>query len=410
MTTGDVDEADGAGGNGSDAEGGDVDLEELHSNLNPDISVEEFEKRVEEKVEQMGGLCDTATAAKLVSHELDEDRVYDVGDITEHQSEVGFVAKVVSIGEVRTFERDGDDDDGKVVNIEVADETGKIRVSMWDEYADSADELEKGDVLQIEGTPKEGWQGGVEVSAKRVEPSEEEVDVSEMGDAEAIEDVEEGLSDVNLEVHVLNVGSINTFGRDDGTEGRVSNLVVADETGWIRVTLWDERADLVNELEAGDSVLLRDGYCKVRDGDVEIHVGNRGGVDRIERDVDYSIEPIPIEDVSIGETCDLDGVITDVGEKRRFDRDDGSQGVVRNVRLRDSTGELRVALWGDHAERDLREGDSVDMTGVDIKEGWNDGVEGSIGWNSTLTVEGGEDRSGDDNGSEEGSGGLDSFT
>jgi replication factor A1 len=29
--------------------------------------------------------------------------------------------------------------------------------------------------------------------------------------------------------------------------GRVGNLLVADETGSIRITLWDDKADLINQ-------------------------------------------------------------------------------------------------------------------------------------------------------------------
>ena len=35
-----------------------------------------------------------------------------------------------------------------------------------------------------------------------------------------------------------------TFDRDDGEdEGKVANIVLGDETGWVRVALWDDRAD-----------------------------------------------------------------------------------------------------------------------------------------------------------------------
>lgn len=386
-------------------------VEDVFSALDADLSLEEFRKRVEMKVEQMGGLCDEVTAAKLVSHEIGGKQVYKIDDVHADLADVQFVGKVTKIGEPRSFDRD-DGSEGQVANVEVADETGRVRVSLWDEYAESIDELSEGDVLKIAGTPKEGWNGGVEVSASQVEPTTDvEVDVVE--DAANVEEIQQGMDGVSLEARVLSVSGMNTFDRDDGSEGRVANLVVGDQTGWMRITMWDERAPEAGNYSAGDCVRVVNGYAKERDGSVELHVGSRGRVERIDEEIEFDPDVTPIEMVELDEVCDVAGVITDTGELRTFDRDDGSEGRVRNVRVRDETGELRVALWGEHADREFAPGDEVVLTGVEIKEGWNGGMEGSLNWNSTVTVvEGGvRPEAGQDEGEEEqGSRGLDSFT
>ena len=103
----------------------------------------------------MGGLADEETAAMLIAHELDDGEVNGIADIEVEMDEVKFLAKVTSVGDVRTFERDDDEQpEGRVVNVEVADETGSVRVSLWDEQAEAAsDELEVGQVLRIKGRP-----------------------------------------------------------------------------------------------------------------------------------------------------------------------------------------------------------------------------------------------------------------
>ena len=361
-------------------------IEEVYEDLDADdVSLEEFREAVSAKVEQMGGLADEETAAMLIAHELTEGEVEGIADIEPGMEEAKFVAKVLSVGELRTFERDGDDD-GQVVNIEVADETGRIRVALWDEDATAAvEELEPGQVLRVSGRPKEGY-NGLEVSADRVEGDEDaEVDV-EIGDAADIEGLTIGQSDVNLVGRVLDTDEIRTFSRDDGSEGRVANLTLGDETGRVRVTLWDDRADRAGELDPGVSVEVVDGYVRERDGALELHVGDRGAVEEIDEEVTYVPDTVDIDSVEIGQTVDIAGVVRSADPKRTFDRDDGSEGQVRNVRLQDESGDIRVALWGDKADKDIAPGDELLCADVEIQDGWQDDLEASAGWRSTVSL------------------------
>jgi replication factor A1 len=362
-------------------------IEDVYEDVAPDVDFEAFEAAVHEKVEQMGGLADEETAAMLVAHELADagGEVSGIADIEPGMDEVKFVAKVVSVGEVRTFERDGEDEDGKVINVEVADETGRIRAALWDEAAEAAvEELEIGQVLRIAGRPKEGY-NGVEVNVDRVEPDDAEVDVQVL-DTYRVEDLSLGLSDVNLRGRVLATDSVRTFDRDDGSEGRVANLVLGDPTGRVRITLWDDRADLADEFSEGESVEVVDGYVRERDGDLELHVGDRGSVEPIDESIEYVPETDPIAALEIGQTADVAGGIIELDEKRTFDRDDGSQGQVRNVRVKDDTGDIRVALWGDKADTEIDLGQYVVLTDVQVKDGWQDALECSVNWRSTVSV------------------------
>ena len=365
-------------------------IEDVYEDLDADVDRDEFEASVREKVEQMDGLADEETAAMLVAHELRESggEVDGVADVDPDMDEVKFVAKVTSVGEVRTFERDGEDEpDGKVANVEVADETGRVRISLWDDLAEGVErgELEVGQVLRVAGRPKDGY-SGVEVSVDRAEVDDDvEVDV-QVQDVYRVEDLSLGLSDVNLCGRVLATDRVRTFDRDDGSEGRVSNLTLGDPTGRVRVTLWDERADRATELGAGESVEVVDGYTRERDGDLELHVGSRGAVEAVDDEVEYVPETADVASVDIDDVVDLSGGVIETSDLRTFDRDDGSQGQVRNVRLRDETGDIRVALWGDHADADVDLGDHVLVTDVQIQDGWQDDLEASANWRSTVSV------------------------
>ena len=359
-------------------------IEDAYENLEADVSLEEFRSAVEEKVDEMAGLADEETAALLVAHELDENRVRSIGNITPELAEAKFLAKVRQVGEHRTFQRD-DGEDGHVVNVEVVDETGSVRLAFWDEHAKAIAEegLERGAVLRVKGRPKDGMHG-LEVSVEQAEPAPDaEINV-DLDSAHAIDSLTVGQSGVTLQAQVLDSDPIRTFERDEGETGRVSNLLVGDETGRIRVTLWDDQAEIVETLSANDVIELTDGSVRERDEIPEVHVGSRGDIRPIEEDIEFHPETDPIETLQPGGVADVAGVIRSTDAKRTFERNDGSDGQVRNVRLQDETGDVRVALWGESADRELAPGDTIWLGDVEVRDGWQDDIELSVGWQTSI--------------------------
>ena len=312
-------------------------IEDVYEDLDADVAEERFREAVESKVEQMGGLADEETAAMLIAHELADSEVGQVADIEPTMDEVKFIAKVVSVGDLRTFERD--DGEGRVVNVEAADGTGSLRLAFWDEQAQSVvdGELVAGDVLRVKGRPKEGY-NGLEVSVDKAEPDADATIDLELDGETTVESLTMGQSDITLRGLVLGTDSVRTFDRDDGSEGRVANLTLGDETGRVRVTLWDERAGRARELESGAAVEVVDGYVREREGDLELHVGDRGAVESVEGEVAYEPDADPIAEVEVGETVDL------------------------------------------------APGDEVLAADVEVEDGFQDDLEASANWRSTVVV------------------------
>jgi Single-stranded DNA-binding replication protein A (RPA), large (70 kD) subunit and related ssDNA-binding proteins len=350
-----------------------------------DVSLGEFRGAVAEKVDQMGGLADEESAAMLVAHELDEQEVETVADIEPGMEDVQFTAKVVSVGDLNTFDRD-DGEEGRVLNADVADETGSVRVTFWDRLAEEAgDQLSVGDVIAFGGRPADGY-NGVEVNVDDVKTDVDATIDVQPGETHQIDDLSMGLSDVTVRGRVLDVGSVRTFDRDDGSQGRVAGVTIGDPTGRIRVTLWGDQTESIDDLTAGDSIEVVDGYVRERDGDLELHCNDRSELHSIEESVEYTPDSTPIGDLAIDTTVNISGVVRTADPKRTFDRDDGSQGQVRNVRVQDDTGDIRVALWGDKADRDIGPGDRVAFADVEVEDGWQDDLEASANWRSTVTV------------------------
>ena len=76
-----------------------------------------------------------------------------------------------------------------------------------------------------------------------------------------------------IKTEVRDVVSFNKNGRS----GRVVNFTVGDETGSMRIVVWDE--PIINEIEKNmfkvdDIVRVKNGYSRDNNGFVEVHLGN----------------------------------------------------------------------------------------------------------------------------------------
>ncbi len=330
-----------------------TDIESIYKKLSHVISKEDFLQRVQEKVENMGGLCDEPMAAMLVANELGFSDVgrdsVKIGDVTAESGPVNFVARVVSVFDTKEFTRN-DGTIGRVGNMIVGDETGKIRVTLWDNMADliKAEKVKVGQTLQISGYAKQGY-SGVEVNIGNngvLTESEEEIDVA--ASSQKIKDVKEGMGDLNLIGKALEISEVKTFQRKDGSSGKVGNLLLGDATGTLRVTLWDEKTEFLNQIKCGDTVELINAYARENafTQKVELQVGNRSIIRKSEKKVEYEEEFTPIADIKADmDNINISGRVLDIAEIRTFEKKDGSTGRIGNLLLGDSTGKIRLTLW-----------------------------------------------------------------
>lgn len=94
-----------------------------------------------------------------------------------------------------------------------------------------------------------------------------------------IKDIYAGMRSVEFAGKVQTVYPLNTFARQDGTEGKVSSCMVADETGVMRVVGWGEQADSISKLEIGNVIKVSGGMAKENQrGYSEVHVNEKSQV------------------------------------------------------------------------------------------------------------------------------------
>ncbi|RLE81757.1 MAG: single-stranded DNA-binding protein [Thermoprotei archaeon] len=83
----------------------------------------------------------------------------------------------------------------------------------------------------------------------------------------------------DIRVKILEVGSERVVtSRRDGTEHRVAEALVGDETGVVRMTLWDKNINVIREKE-GSTVIIRNGYIGVFRNSMRLNIGRNGSVE-----------------------------------------------------------------------------------------------------------------------------------
>ncbi|MBY9016108.1 MAG: hypothetical protein KGD68_10485 [Candidatus Lokiarchaeota archaeon] len=106
---------------------------------------------------------------------------------------------------------------------------------------------------------------------------EEEVDYN--GFTIDISDLRKGMSNIVLLGKILSVEKIREFVRKDESIGKVCSFLLGDPTGTVKVVLWDERVDSVNQeyFKPNELVRVIGGYSKLGQKEtIEVHLGRKG--------------------------------------------------------------------------------------------------------------------------------------
>jgi replication factor A1 len=117
------------------------------------LTQEEIEQKIQKKTEQLSGLISKEGAGQIIANELgvklfDFEGSIKINRIVSGMRTVETVGKILKISDINTFTtKDGRE--GKVGNIIIGDETGRIRLTFWNEMTDKLSLFKEGDVLKI---------------------------------------------------------------------------------------------------------------------------------------------------------------------------------------------------------------------------------------------------------------------
>lgn len=93
-----------------------------------------------------------------------------------------------------------------------------------------------------------------------------------------ISDLMPGMSNVNMKLEVLEVSEPQRIITGQGIEHEIQELEVGDETGKMKLVLWDDR---IIPVKIGDAVRIENGFVSSFKGEWKINIGKSGKADKI---------------------------------------------------------------------------------------------------------------------------------
>jgi len=348
---------------------------QFHYALVDDLfSREEFERRVEEKMESCGDLVDEVTAAMMVVQDCGRHHVK-IKDLSGRSSLFSFFGKVVAKNPPREFERPGGEK-GLVTSLILGDETGQVRAILWDEKAMAAQEIEVGEVLEVIGRHPNRTPTEITVMAMR------QAMVEIVGPTQ----VEPSLAPPkrrDLTVKVMAIGEPRMVPRRDGTETEVQALIVGNNEGLFRMSCWVP--DLIEGISEGASLHIQGALEKVRKYGREFSIDERSTIEEAPGDIPVEIHSI--QEVEEGGSFSVCGSVLSCKPARTFSTKEGRVSCVRNLFLTDGTDQIGVVLWGeDHARAEILPGDQVSLYLCSARKGRSGNLELHAGRGSMVKV------------------------
>jgi replication factor A1 len=340
------------------------------------ISKEEFERRVDAKIEECGDLVDEPTAAMLVIGELGRQHVK-IRGLAGKSSLFSFFGKVIDKTEPKEFDRK-DGEKGWVATLLTGDETGTTRVVLWDEKAGAAVDIVAGDVLEIIG--RHPANSSNEIYALALRKASCEITCSLP--AQGVTGVSLSTDPVDLDAVLIAQEEPRTFSRRDGSTGEMIEAVIGDTHGTARVVAWAPA--LLAGISSGTSLCIKGAKPDKRGVGRAYSLDEKSSVEITDKAIEVPFSPLST--VSDGGTYSVKGDVKEVKEPRSFTSRNGSASWVRNILISDGKEDLRIVLWGENALLPVYPGDVIEIYHATAKPGRFGGIELGVGRGSSLRL------------------------
>jgi replication factor A1 len=361
---------------------------------------EEIRAKMDERKEKTHGLLSDYGAIYAVAKEHGIDLSEGETQVTELSklkpaSSVNIFGRVKAVYSEREFSRK-DGSRGRFASASLLDSSGEVRVVLWDQNASIVSKLRVGDTLLVKNGYAKENRGQLEVHAGPltnmvVNPQNMTAKLPDTAERlDSIKSLQAGMPSVNLVCRVSSYFPKTEFQRSDGSKGSRASFIGEDESGTVRVVLWEPLSEM--DLKEGDIVRVENAYTKAGlNGETEVQAGSRGRI--FKSDAKLKLKPLEkrgMGSVKVGEVkADMRGFDLEARVMKVYPPREYSKGMMASLVAGDSTGTIRVVLWDEKSKvaGELKEGDAIRVRNAYSKANMNQEAEVHIGRYSEVTVD-----------------------
>jgi len=340
------------------------------------ITKEEFEQRVEKKINECGDLVDEPTAAMMVVGELGREHVKIKG-LCAKSSLFSFFGKIIDKTEPREFDR-ADGEKGWVATILLGDETGTTRLVLWDQKAGAVLDVAEGEMLEVIGRHPGKSTKEIYALALRKASCEIQCEMRKNSTGHG------SLSNepVDLDVILVARGEPRTYTKKDGSSGEMVDAIIGDDEGTARMVAW--APELLLSVSPGAALHITGAKLNQRDEGRSYSLDDKSTVTPTDQSI--AIPFTPLNAVGDQGIYTVRGRVKLVQQPRSFTTRNGTPSWVRNVTISDGKDDQKIVLWGENALVPLAAGDAVEVYHATAKPGRFGDIELAVGRGSALLV------------------------
>ncbi|MDR2830783.1 MAG: replication protein A [Methanobrevibacter sp.] len=239
-------------------------------------------------IKDPSGYTSLINLLKEYKNQLGPVKIEQVQDFEDDGEEIDVLGRIINVNDPKEFQRE-DGSPGIVRSGDIADETGVVRVSFWDNKANS--NLLPGTPVLIENAKTRLGLFSVELNVGKtsriIQCKESDVEdlpsFNELEDkiytTKKIEDLDEDDRYIRLIARIFDLQESNEFQRQDGNIGLVRSIDLGDETGLIRASFWDNKAEIAYKI--GDPIKIENPRVTFRNDQLELSVGSNSKVSKV---------------------------------------------------------------------------------------------------------------------------------
>lgn len=345
-------------------------IKKYYERISEQVDYKDFISKVENKKNLLGDLCDEEMCIQLVLNDLNmlneyeskptmnipnsNENIDNINKLTIKEIKtmnenkfVSLTCKIINKYNLKEFIKK-DNTKGYLLSFIVSDNTGKIKLNIWNEKIKiiNNENIDVGSTINVSGFLNIN-NNNIDINVYDIQLSKENIEIKNKDIK--IKDINNINENVIIKGKIIFIKETKSFFRKNNTEGKLKQIVIGDDTGIVTINLWDNQIDEYSNLNIGDSIEINDLNIKKNNytNAFEISIPkSSSGIKKLEYDITYNIIFTKIGYIEdLKNNLNVIGKIINISDISTFIKKDGSEGTIGYITIGDDTGKINLKLW-----------------------------------------------------------------